>query len=70
LVLGYDFATLAYDTATGAQVWLSRYNRAFGSNDLPAQLAIVPGANRVAVAGTSQSQSAGTSDFSTVMIAL
>ena len=70
LALGYDFATLAYDTATGTQLWLSRYNRAIGSHDLPAQLAIVPGANRVAVTGTSQSQSTGTSYFSTVMIAL
>ncbi len=55
--LGYDFATLAYDTSTGAQLWLSRYNPAIGSHDLPAQLAIVPGANRVAVTGTSQLQS-------------
>ena len=70
MALGYDFATLAYDTATGTQLWLSRYNRAIGSHDLPAQLAIVPGANRVAVTGTSQSQSTGTSYFSTVMIAL
>jgi outer membrane protein assembly factor BamB len=66
--LGYDFATLAYDTATGAQRWLSRYNRALGINDIPAQLAIVPGANRVAVTG--QSQDATTSYFATVMIAL
>jgi hypothetical protein len=70
LALGYDFATLAYDTATGAQKWLSRYNPAIGSHDRPAQLAIVPGANRVAVTGSSQSQSMGTSFFSTVMIAL
>lgn len=70
LGLGYDFATLAYDTATGAQLWLSRFNPALGSHDLPAQLAIVPGANRVAVTGTSRSQQAGTSYFSTVMIAL
>jgi outer membrane protein assembly factor BamB len=68
--VGNDFATLAYDTTTGAQKWLSRYNPAFGSQDSPAQLAMVPGANRVAVTGTSQSQSAGTSYFSTVMIAL
>jgi hypothetical protein len=51
---GYDFATLAYNTTTGAQLWLTRHNPALGSHDLPAQLAIVPGANRVAVTGSSQ----------------
>jgi outer membrane protein assembly factor BamB len=68
--LNYDFATLAYDTATGTQRWLSRYNPAIGSRDLPAELAIIPGANRVAVTGTSQTSSTGTSFISTVMIAL
>jgi len=70
LGLDYDFATLAYDTATGAQQWLRRYNPAIFSHDLPAQLAIVPGADRVAVTGTSQSQNPSTSYFATVMIAL
>jgi outer membrane protein assembly factor BamB len=68
--VGYDFATLAYDTATGAQKWLTRHNPAYGSFDQSRQLAIVPGANRVAVAGTSQTQSFGASYFTTVMIAL
>jgi hypothetical protein len=62
--LGYDFATLAYNTTTGAQLWLTRHNPAVFSHDVPAQLAIVPGANRVAVTGQTQAS------YFTVMIAL
>jgi hypothetical protein len=68
--LGYDFATLAYDTATGAQLWLTRHNPALGSTDSPAKLAIVPGADRVAVTGQARRLLSAESSYFTAMIAL
>jgi hypothetical protein len=47
---GYsDAATLAYDTATGARVWLSRYDA--GSQDRAFALAVAPDGKHVFVAG-------------------
>jgi DNA-binding beta-propeller fold protein YncE len=67
---GYDFATLAYDTTTGAQLWVTRHNSTIGSHEVPAQLAIIPGADRVAVTGQSRRLFAGQDSFLTAMIAL
>jgi len=67
--LQLDFATVAYDTTTGAQVWVSRHNAAIGSHDYPFDLAMVPGRNSVVVSGASDA-AVHLGDHATVMIAL
>jgi outer membrane protein assembly factor BamB len=49
---GDDYATVAYDAATGTRLWARRYNGPTNGNDFPVALAS-PGGNRVYVTGIS-----------------
>ncbi len=62
---GSDFATIAYDAATGAQLWDSRYNGPANSDDYAATLAVSPRGDEVFVAGRSRNAASGT-DYATV----
>jgi hypothetical protein len=69
-VLREDFATLAYDTTSGAQLWLRRHNTRWYSIDEAAAMAVVPGMGRVVVTGRSEMTNSGTTtDAVTIAIA-
>jgi PQQ-like domain len=67
--VGVDYTTIAYDAATGKQVWLSRYNnpRRNGADSASA-LAISPDGRRLYVTGTSHGRSSQ-EDYATVAYA-
>jgi len=48
-----DYATLAYDASTGAQLWENRYDGPADNNDVPTSLAVSPSGDAVYVTGTS-----------------
>jgi DNA-binding beta-propeller fold protein YncE len=59
-----DYATVAYDAATGARRWVARYNGATGSNNVPTSVAVSPDGKRVFVTGKSTLGQNG--DYATV----
>src|SRR5439155_706009 len=48
-----DYATIAYDAATGAKAWLRRYNGPANSEDEPSSVLVSPDGTRVSVTGGS-----------------
>jgi hypothetical protein len=61
-----DYATVAYNTATGAQLWVSRYNGPANGADVAGAVAVSPSGNEVFVTGTSDGTATGRPDFATV----
>src|SRR5262249_60188223 len=63
---GSDFATIAYNAATGAQQWVQRYNGPAGNlDDLAAAAAVSPSGGTVFVTGSSAGVNSGY-DYATV----
>jgi WD40 repeat protein len=63
---GSDYATLAYDTSTGAKVWAMRYGLPNASIDTATALGVSPTGSVVFVTGSASDGSARGPDYATV----
>lgn len=62
---GYDYATVAYNAATGARVWVRRYNGPANSTDAAFSVAASPVTGAVFVTGISYGAN-GNGDYLTI----
>lgn len=62
---GLDYATVAYNAATGARLWAERYNGPGNGDDGATSVAVSPGGGTVYVTGYSQGTTSGL-DYATV----
>jgi outer membrane protein assembly factor BamB len=60
-----DYATIAYDAATGANAWFKNYNGPGNGNDVAYAVAVSPNGSKVVVTGGSLG-SAGNWDYATI----
>ena len=65
----YDFATIAYDAATGAQRWLSRYDGPGDEHDIPQSMVLSPDKTRLYITGWVHMNPVGEgSDYATIAL--
>jgi hypothetical protein len=62
---GADYATVGYDTSTGARLWMRRYNGPANRDDIPAAVSVSPDGSKVLVTGSADVSTSG-SDYATV----
>jgi DNA-binding beta-propeller fold protein YncE len=62
-----DYATVAYNAATGSEQWASRYDDGNGGGDIPYGVAVSPDGTKVAVTGVTAAATASTEDYATVV---
>jgi WD40 repeat protein len=63
---GYDYATVAYGAATGAQLWVKRFTGPGSGDDQAYSVAASPDGTTVFVTGYSSGTAAGQVDYATV----
>jgi hypothetical protein len=61
----FDYVTVAYDAATGARLWVRRYDGPGHRKDVASAVAVSPGGGTVFVTGTSAGRASGL-DYATV----
>jgi hypothetical protein len=61
-----DYATVAYNSATGAQLWVSRYNGPGGQTDIPFAIGISPDGSTLYVTGESIGAGSSSFDYATI----
>src|SRR5581483_11169995 len=64
-VIKDDYATVAYDAATGAELWVSRYDGPASKTDSASAIGVSPDGTKVFVTGLSEGSGSG-SDYATV----
>jgi WD40 repeat protein len=63
---GYDYGTIAYDAATGQQLWGVRYAGPAGGQDYGYDVKVSPGESRVFVTGATDADPCRGRDFGTI----